>query len=190
VIIHFISNTKHLNEDEPYLRSIVNTIHNTGAVLARDWIRTALASVDSAHHKENVDWKEVFKEELAAFQRSDIVIIEATRYSFRQGFFISQAMEHKKPALVVARLDPTSHPLFGIDDKHITIKQYTSSEELIKIVNKFIKANTISTKDLRFNFFIDRQIYNFLREVSYETGKNKSEIIRELLEKEIDRQEQ
>lgn len=188
MIIHFIANSKHLNEDLPYLQSVIEEVHDTGGVLARDWLGAAINNKESYHNDDKVDWSDVHKENLAAFSRSDIVIIEATRYSFQQGFFTSHAILHKKPTLIVARLDEKKHPLFGIKDKFLTTKSYSTEDELRKIVNKFIKTNTLSSKDLRFNFLIDRQIYSYLREVSYETGKNKSEIIRELLEQEIERE--
>jgi hypothetical protein len=186
MIIHFIGNTKHLNEDLPFLQTIIDVAHDNGAVLARDWLGAAINTKASYSNDNKVNWSEVHAENLSAFSRSDIMIVEGTRYSFQQGFFISQAIAHKKPVLVIARLDAKSHPLFGVHDKLLTTKEYKTADELAKIVNKFIKSNTISTKDLRFNFFIDRQIYSYLREVSYETGKNKSEIIRDLLEQQID----
>ncbi len=191
MIIHFIGSTKNLDEDLTYLRRIIEVIHTNGVILARDWLGAAVSArkQDSSYFNDDkVDWSEVHRENLAALSRSDIVIIEASTYSFQNGFFLSQALLAKKPVLVVARLNSRTHPLFGIKDKLLTTKQYEKEDELAKIVNTFIKNNTIPTKDLRFNFFIDRQIYNYLREVSYETGKNKSEIIRELLEQEIDKE--
>jgi hypothetical protein len=191
MIIHFIGSTKNLDDDLPFLRRIIDVSHTNGAVLARDWLGAAVnidGQENSYFNDEKVDWNEVHRENLSALSRSDIMIIEATTYSFQNGFFLAQALLTKKPVLVVARLDTKTHPLFGVKDKLLTTKQYTTESELTKIVNTFIKNNTILTKDLRFNFFIDRQIYSYLREVSHETGKNKSEIIRELLEQEIDKE--
>jgi hypothetical protein len=192
MIVHFIGSTKNLENDLPYLKAIIEVLHDRGAVLARDWLGAAVNNPDkssSYFNDSKVDWTEVHREDLAALSRSDIVIIEATTYSFQNGFFASQAINNKKPTLIIARFDSKSHPLFGIKDKLLTTKSYSNKEELRKIVDKFLKANTIATKDLRFNFFIDRQIYSYLREVSYESGKNKSEIIRELIESEIDKQD-
>ena len=42
---------------------------------------------------------------------------------------------------------------------------------------------------MRFNFFIDRKIYNYLRWASFKTGKTKAEILRDLVENEIEKQE-
>ncbi len=192
MIIHFIGSSQNIDENLPYYETIVDVAHNNGAVLARDWLHAAYGNSGnktSYLNDDKVDWTEVHRENLGAMSRSDILIIEATTYGFQHGFFISHAILHKKPVLVVARLDSKKHPLFGVTDKLLSTKQYQTKEELEKIVNAYIKANTIATKDLRFNFFIDRQIYNYLREVSYETGKNKSEIIRDLLEEEIDRKD-
>lgn len=83
--------------------------------------------------------------------------------------------------------DVTKRPISGFKYKALTTASYNTEQELEGIVNRFIRANTISTKDLRFNFFIDRSIYNHLREISYETGQNKSEIIRKLIEQDIEK---
>lgn len=102
---------------------------------------------------------------------------------------MSQALQHKKPVLLVTRENIRGRLINGIKHKLLTVQHYDTQDDLKKIVNKFIRVNTISSKDLRFNFLIDRQIYSYLRQTSYETGKNKSEIIRELLESEIEQQE-
>jgi predicted DNA-binding protein len=56
-------------------------------------------------------------------------------------------------------------------------------------VSQFLEQNHIENKDLRFNFFIDRQIYNYLRWASFKTGKTKAEILRELVLHDIERQD-
>ncbi|HJP80878.1 MAG TPA: hypothetical protein VJ841_00575 [Candidatus Saccharimonadales bacterium] len=192
MIVHFIATSKNLDEDLPFLKKIIETIHDNGGVLARDWLGVVVNNGgNKASYRENddkVDWNDVFNENMAAFNRSDLVIMDATRYSYQQGFFTALAISHKKPILVVTRASER-HPIFGTKDKNLTIKHYDTEKEVEKIVDKFIKSNIVSSKDLRFNFLIDRQIYSYLRQTSYETGKNKSEIIRELLEQEIDRKD-
>ena len=39
---------------------------------------------------------------------------------------------------------------------------------------------------MRFNFFIDRPIYNYLRWAALKTNKTKAEILRELVQREIE----
>jgi len=191
MLVHFIGSSKNIATDYPYYRKIIETINERGSVLTRDWIAAAYDENGSTkkdyENNDKINWEEVYTEDCSALERADIAIIEATTYGFQQGFFTSHALRSKKPTLLLFRQDLKNHPLSGIRDRLLTTKEYHTADELEKVVNKFLKDNTISTKDLRFNFFIDRQIYNYLREVSYETGKNKSEIIRDLLEEEIDK---
>ena len=184
MLVHLTSSARNLEEDLPYLRTIIETVHDQGAVLARDWIGAAINRTRK-NKSETEDWADIHNESCDAIMRSDIIIIEATQYSFQQGFFTSFALSNKKPTLILSRNDLKGRSLSGMRHRLLTIKEYSSKDDLEKTVKRFIKDNTVSTKDLRFNFFIDREIYSYLREVSYETGKNKSEIIRELLEQEI-----
>jgi len=193
MIVHVIVSNNGIKESLPYLQSAVEAIHDSGAVLSRDWIGAAKRHVEKSSEPDLSDtisdWNQFHQENLDSLSRADIVLADVTSYTFPDGFYTLYALEHKKPVLLVTRNDIRTCLLAGIQHKLLTTSHYDTKEDLKKIVTKFIKANTIATKDLRFNFFIDRQIYSYLREVSYETGKNKSEIIRELLEQEIDKQE-
>lgn len=191
MIIQIIGNAKNLTTDLPFFHGILEVIHDSGAVVARDWISAAQNRInkDVVRDDTKVMWDDVHKENLDAIARSDIVIVETTNYGFQEGFYTSQALQQKKPVLLLTREKIRSRLIYGIRDKLLLTQHYDTQDDLKRIVDKFIKSNTISTKDLRFNFFIDRQIYSYLREVSHETGKNKSEIIRQLLENEIDGKE-
>jgi hypothetical protein len=191
MIVQIIGSAKNLEGDLPFLHSVIEVIHDNGAVIARDWVGAASNRIAKNIIRDDtkVNWDDVHNENTEAISRSDVVIIEATNYGFQEGFYTSQALQAKKPVLLLTRENIRSRLLHGLNHKLLTIQGYQDQEQLKKIVGKFVKANTISTKDLRFNFFIDRPIYNFLREMSYETGKNKSEIIRELLEQEIRRKD-
>lgn len=191
MIVQIIGSAQNLKEDLPFYHTVVEAIHDQGAVVARDWISAAQNRIDKNIIRDDtkVEWDDVHKENSEAISRADIVIIEATNYGFQEGFYTSHALQQKKPVLLLTRENVRGRLIYGIRHKSLTVEHYTSNDDLAKHVHKFIKANTIATKDLRFNFFIDRQIYSYLREVSYETGKNKSEIIRELIEAEIDKQD-
>jgi hypothetical protein len=189
MVIDFIGSTRNFENDLPYYKKIIEVIHDKGSVLARDWIGVVTTAGEArSYRQKDVEWADVHNENVEALKRSDIVIIEATAYSFQQGFFTAYSLQRKKPTLVLIREgDLAKHPLSGFKDKLLTVSSYRSHDDLENIIKKFIRANTISTKDLRFNFFIDRSIYNYLRELSYETGKNKSEIIRKLIEQDIEK---
>ena len=193
MIVHIIASNTGIKESLPFLQSAVEAIHDNGAVLSRDWISAVRRQINknAEYDLSNTtkDWEQFHQENLDSISRADVVFADVTNYTFPDGFYTQYALQQKKPVLLVTRKDTRTCLLAGIRHKLLTIHHYDTKEELNKLVTKFIKANTIATKDLRFNFFIDRQIYSYLREASYETGKNKSEIIRELLEQEIDKQE-
>lgn len=186
MIIHLTGSSWKLTDDLKYLRKLVHVIEENGGILARDWIEPTYARNKSAKH-DAIDWQKVMQGTLDAISRADIIIVEATSYRFSQGYQVAIALQQKKPVLVVSRTDLDELSISGITNKLLTLAVYKNEAELETAVSKFIKQNTINTKDLRFNFFIDRQIYNYLRSVSYETGKNKSEVIRDLINREIKR---
>lgn len=188
MIIHLTGSAQDIEKDLPYYRRIIKTIHENDGILARDWIETAYHRHVKKIDDGDVDWKSVMDGNLEAIGRADIVIIEVSNFSFSQGFQSAVSLNQKKPLLLISRKPIKKHAISGYRSKLLTTAEYKTEDDLEKIVTQFIQDNTIATKDLRFNMFIDRPIYNYLRSVSYESGKNKSEIIRELIEREIRKQ--
>lgn len=191
MIVFIGGNSENFKVDMPYYQAIAEVVHDNGAAVSRDWIGAAQSRINRGVDRDTskVEWADMYRENIEGIQRADIVIQEVTNYRFQEGFYAAEALRLKKPLLLVSRENIRTRVLYGIEHKLLSKYHYDNIDELKKIVKKFLKENTIATKDLRFNFFIDRQIYSYLREVSYETGKNKSEIIRELIETEIDKQD-
>lgn len=185
--MHVTGSLANAEEDITYLRRIVKTIKQNDSTLALDWIESAYNdnSKETSEQTPEADWQTIMEETLDAIGRADVVIVEATHYTFSQGFQVAMALNQKKPVLIVSRTPVEERLVSGLKSRDSRTAEYTSEEELEAVVAQFLRDNTISTKDLRFNMFIDRPIYNYLRSVSYETGKNKSEIIRELINREI-----
>jgi hypothetical protein len=166
-------------KDTSALRRIIDATYENGGVVANDWIEPALETVMSDQWIPNIDG------DRDSIQRADIVIVEASHYDFSQGFRVGIALECKKPVLVVSRLPIAGKILSWIDEELLVRKEYQSDDMLVSVVNEFIANNKIPTKDLRFNLFIDRSIHSYLEDVSRETGKNKSDIIRSAIERGI-----
>ena len=185
--MHVTGSLANVDEDIAYLRRIVKIIKQNDSTLALDWIESAYidSGKDATQQNPEPDWQTIMEETLDAIGRADVVIVEATHYTFSQGFQAAMALNQKKPVLIVSRTPIEERLVSGLKSRDSSMAEYTSEEELEAVVSQFLRDNTISTKDLRFNMFIDRPIYNYLRSVSYETGKNKSEIIRELINREI-----
>lgn len=185
--VHVTGSARKFGEDEPYLRAIMQAVYDSRAMVFRNWLDAAASRSKNAVRDQDTDWEAILNDNVEAIKKSDLVIVEATQARFSQGFQAYTAARYKKPTLVVTRTPIKGHFISGVAGKLITIKQYTTEDELRAIVGKFIKQNTIPEKDLRFNMILDRRIYKYLRDTSYETGKNKSQIVRDLLEKEIER---
>jgi len=179
MVIEIIGNPKKSEGSLSALQTIVKSVQDYGAAVAQ-----ALATASGI-----TDWPTIQKETMESLTKADLVIVEATEFGFMEGFYTAQALHYKKPLLMLTRQSIADSPASGIKDRFLTLRHYDNADELKEIVDAFLQENSISAKDLRFNFFLDRKLYSYLREVSYETGKNKSEIIRELLEKDIEKRE-
>lgn len=188
MIIHLTGSTSAIKEDITYLRAIGSIIATAGNAAALDWFETAHDRAVS-QDTSSEDWASMVAANLEAISRADIVIIEGTHGDYLQGYQTAVALEHKKPVLIVSRAAVKNSPYSGIRHRMLTVKEYRTEKDLSQTVEQFIQDNTVTTKDLRFNMFIDRPIHNYLRSMSYETGKNKSEIIRDLINREIQKKD-
>lgn len=190
MIVHFIASESDIVKDITTLRTIVKTLHSNGYSLARDWIEPAYARRVKDHKYETTDWNSVYSESLEAISKADVVIAEATNESFSMGYQVCYAMQQKKPILLLRKKLATEDVFaVGLASTYVLHKEYEKPSEVEAIITKFLNDNRIENKDLRFNFFIDRQIYNYLRWAAFKTGKTKAEILRDLVKHEIDKQD-
>ena len=132
----------------------------------------------------------VTKKDLRTLARADLVIVEATEESLSVGYKIATAVQLKKPVLIMIRKDALStNTSFGNGispdfDNLVTVKQY-DTDSLRAVIGAFIDENKIHKKDMRLNFFINPEINAYLKHQAHITGKNKSEILRDLILREI-----
>lgn len=186
--VHFIASNRGIKDNIERFRKILKSVNSKGHSLTRDWVEPAFKLAEAGQSFDDLDWKHIYKENMSALVKADVVIVEATVKSFAVGFQTAVALQLKKPTLLLSN-DEESRKTYtaGLEDSLLVPKHYSDEKELEKYVSEFIQDNTIETKDMRFNFFIDRPIYNYLRWTSHRTGKTKAEILRELVEREIER---
>jgi hypothetical protein len=189
MIVHFISGKTNIGKNIDYLRRIQNTIHRSGHMLARDWIEPAFIEATEGI-KGVVDWNAVFKENMESLNKADVMVAEVTEKSFGVGFQVALAAQQKKPILLLHQKHGYKKSLAdGVAGDYIERKDYQNGDEIEGLVNAFLEKNDIKAKDMRFNFFIDRNIYNYLRWAAAKSGKTKAEILRELVLDEIEKSE-
>ncbi len=191
--VNFIASRTNMKEEMPYFRDVVKTIEKKGHKLTRKWIEEVYQMVIEDRYEDEVrkaDWKKINKAQMDAMGKADVVIVEASARSFSSGYQACLAIQSQKPTLILTRGGPLGGTFrSSLSSDFVRNVEYETKEELEEPVSNFLDDNSIATKDLRFNFFMDRKIHTYLRWVSYKTGKPQSEIIREVLNREIDREQ-
>lgn len=187
MLIHFTSSRTSVINDFETLRKIITAIYKTGNVLARDWMEPQY-HVEVTKTVKELDPKVIYDLNMDAIERADVVIIEGSEKSFGSGFQAATALNKKKPTLLLIHAEKVAQEskiAQGIHDPLLSHKVYVTESDLERIVTTFIEENTFKTKDLRFNFVLDPQLYNHIRWKSFRTKKTKAEIVRELLMKDM-----
>jgi hypothetical protein len=189
MIVYFSGSARNIKKDIVIYRRILNAVRSLGHIVARDWVETAWAQEmrdSSKKHIEQIDWS-IVAETDAAIESAEIFIAEASNSStFGVGYEVAVALSRRKPILLLVREEdaPLSYAS-GIKNELVTYQKYNDNN-LEKLVEAFAEENTIKTKDLRFNFVIDRQIHNHLKVRSFKSGKTKAEVVRDLLLKDME----
>lgn len=189
MVIHFTSSLANIIDDFETLRRIIRVIHQTGNVLARDWMESQY-QVDISKTVKELDPRQIYDLNIDAIERADLVIIEGSYKSFGSGFQAATALHRKKPVLFLVnsnRVASEGKISRGVNDPLLTRKEYANHDDLDLAVKDFLESNSIKTKDLRFNFVLDPHLYNHIRWKSFKTKKTKAEVVRELLLEDMER---
>ncbi|HET9411364.1 MAG TPA: hypothetical protein VFO38_00755 [Candidatus Saccharimonadales bacterium] len=186
MLVYFIASRKDIVKRIEGLRRLVKVIHEEGHTLALDWMEPIYAN-EVKYGTNGVDWPVLYKDSIEAITRADVVVAETSIQSYGVGYQTAVAIQLKKPTLLLySETADLSAFVSGIPQGSATFKTYTD-KNIDKIIRDFLQENDIKAKDMRFNFFIDRPIYNYLRWAAFKTGKTKAEILRELVSKEIEK---
>lgn len=188
MIVYFSASARNLKQDLPLYKKIVSIVYALGHTLARDWVEPASFRVE--RDEAFYDIQSLVRDAQAGVESAEIMIAEVSGGSaFGVGFEVAMALQRRKPVLLLIHKKTynLSYASGLIYNDLITISRYDDSN-IQKIIENFIRVNVLTTKDLRFNFVVDRQIYNHLRARSYQTGKTKAEVVRELLLSDIEKQ--
>lgn len=134
---------------------------------------------------EDKEWQTIVKADFEAIAKADVVIADVSVDSTAIGYQIATAIQQKKPTLLILKEGKKVPPFtWNIPSSFLNRVEY-NKDNLAQKLAPFLEENTISVKDMRFNFFIDRKIYNYLRWAALKSGKTKAEVLRELVQREI-----
>jgi hypothetical protein len=189
MLVHLVGSRYKIADNIEHLRQLVKIIKREGHALVDDWVDESYKSqqIENQDFKDS-DWSLLYKDSVEAINRADAVVAETSTPSFSVGYQVALAIQMKKPVLVLNREGVEKSFFASGIEAGIDYRKYTN-DDVDATLTKFLKNNDITTKDMRFNFFIDRSIYNYLRWSALKTGKTKAEILRELVKHEIEKKD-
>lgn len=117
---------------------------------------------------------------------SDALIADISTQSFKAGYQLDFALHHKIPALVIYRKwDDFVPPIMLQDNRNelLQVREYTKDSEIKQIIKSYLES--IATGKMKFNFYINHRIYNYLNRRAKLEGRNKSDIARDIILREI-----
>ncbi len=188
--VHLLASKRNVLNDIDTLRKISNIVTTRKHNIIDDWVEATYdLRVNKNSQGDAVDWASIYTGNLETITKADVIIAETSFDTFGVGYQVAAAVQQKKPVLLLRREDAEVDAFAtGIIDSWVQKAVYNDGN-LETTIGRFLDENDIAVKDMRFNFFIDRQIYNYLRWSSQKTGKTKAEVLRELVVREIDKNE-
>lgn len=193
MLVYFCGSSRDIVNDIHTYRKILKKVYALEHTVVNDWIEISLHRAGRFTHGDSseVGWNinDIVRNSQAGIERAEVVICEASGGStFGVGYEMAMALRQKKPVLCLVREeDEDNSYATGVEKNDLlTFRKYTL-KNLDKIIESFLNDNTIKNKDLRFNFVMDRQIYNYIRSKSFKMGKTKAELVRELLLKDMEK---
>jgi len=157
-------------------------------VLTRDWLPHTAEMLRSGNTVIR-DIKKIYRECIEAIKDAELVVIEDTVSNFSTGHQITVALQNKKPTLVLwqGRKHRQFSQMFihGIESDILQVSEYDSNT-LEQIISTFIEKYEDCNERNRFHLVLNNLERRYLDWAQYAKNKSRTQIIRELLRKEID----
>ncbi len=171
-----------------YYFQIRQTLIDNECIILHDWIKYADEVFEAGKGKESR--KRDLDYVLSAIRDADRVVIEYTVPNFSTTHQINYALQRQKPTLVLQLSKPdsifTEQYIETIDSPHLQVVQY-SKDTCEEIIKSFLSATKQSTKFGRYNVVLSSKHKYYLDWAKIKYGLSKSEIIREVLDKKMDK---
>ena len=162
MIVHLTGSTRHIGDDLPHLRAIRNVIHNQGSTIAHDWVESA-NSTEEKISDDDFDWSQAYAQSIKPIERADILIIEASKYSFFQGYQTLKALDQSKPVLFLYRNELPGRIFTGINNKLFKAVKYSDEADLAKIVSDFLQSYEVPANMRKVPVSVDVRTFTYLK---------------------------
>lgn len=163
-----------------------------GCVIPFDWIDEADSNMRRVKSRpRNIN--QIFQYVVGAIDDADAVIIEYTVPNFSSSYEINYALWKRKPTLVMRlhKDNPkfTNSFLDALQSPFLTLREYTK-KNYQEIVNEFIGLNRIEQGQQRYNIVLDKKQKYYLDWAATTYKRSRSQMIRTLVDREIDSDKQ
>lgn len=183
--IYFTASTSESAKKIEKYRSIIQFLTDLGHVNT-NYVHFPKDSPEYLKAEEILRETNVYDYQTSIINKSDVLLADITNPSITVGYQIDYAINRKIPIIAIYKKNKNfrlpvvlTHTHFGLLD----IQKYEDSDDLKAILKSSIE--NIKAGTIKFNFYINLQLHNYLTRRSEAENRSKSDVIREILESEI-----
>lgn len=186
---YLIAHTSYFEKYLAIYEKIINTLKKeSNWKIVDNWIDREIKSrdnnIDITEIKKKYS-KDLYKNTTKKIKQSDIVIAEISEKSTTVSQQIIYALENNIPVWCFCdenKKENISAFLSSHNDNKLTISIYKPEK-----LNELIKTNLhkFNKRDIKFNFYLSQEMYDFLEKLSIQKKSTKSKVIREMILSEI-----
>lgn len=180
--IYFTCPTDLIVENHNLYFDLVNHIKSLNTHITYDWVEDAYVDLLN-NNLRNEDFNSLKN---AGIDDSDIVIAEMSLKSIGVIHQVTVALQKSKPTLLLRPFSKSFKPIEAIKSNWFVQKQYKDVADANKIVSEFIKTYS-DDKKIRLHLVISAYENNYLSKEMKRQGISKTEIIRNLIKREADK---
>ncbi|MFA6185415.1 MAG: hypothetical protein WCT51_01315 [Candidatus Shapirobacteria bacterium] len=181
--LYFVASARLVDIDPKLYSKMYACLSAEGKMLSdkvMKWIKTGVKDMRGVPQKIK---RENYIQSLDSVKKADIVIMEVSGHSMSMGYLISKALEMNKPVIALYKKEHMPVFIKGIDDPKLIMSEY-DGENVEQIIEGALKKAD-SLIDVRFNFFVNPKILNYLDWVAQKRMQPRSVFLRNLIEHEM-----
>jgi len=184
--IYFTCSGKEIASFRKFYPELKKSIVKKKCNLIRDWFtEESVWQFKNKTTEYKSDMSDIFEESLSAINEADRVIFSGDNTTMSVGYQLSIALNKKKPVLLLVRgknINKARLYVYGSNNPLLEIKTYSNIETLTERIESFLEKD-FAKKKVRMNFFLEEELHDKIEQQAKETGKTKTDIIKEALKK-------
>lgn len=186
--IYFIASSRLVGANPKLYSKIYSYLSAEGKMVSdkvMKWVKTGVKDISGAPLKVK---KENYIQSVDSVKKADIVVMEVSGHSMSMGYLVSKALEMNKPVIALHKKEHVPVFIKGITDQKLIISEYIEKDVEEMMEKALKKANALI--DVRFNFFVNPKILNYLDWVAQKRMLPRSVFLRNLIEREMKKEKE